>query len=332
LTPDNFDSVVDGSKAAFVEFYAPWCGHCKNLAPEYEVVGETFDRETSVVIAKVDADAHRSLGERYEVQGFPTLKFFPKGSTTPEAYEGGRSADDIITFINNKVGTRVKVKKAPSAVVDLTPSNFDAIALDSTKDVLVEFFAPWCGHCKHLAPDYEKVALAFANEPNVVVAKVDADAHKELGSRYGVTGFPTLKWFGKSSKSEPLAYEGAREVQAFVDYINQKAGTSRDAQGKLSDTAGRIEVLDIIAAKFSSSSNKEGLIKEAEEKVSKLQKGDQENGKYYIRVMSLVKSKGDSFLKSEPSRLDKLLEGASVTPAKIDEFTIRKNILSAFTA
>jgi len=167
LTPENFDSVVDGSKGAFVEFYAPWCGHCKNLAPEYEIVGETFDKDSSVVIAKVDADAHKDLGGRFGVQGFPTLKWFPKGSKTPESYEGGRTADDIVTFINNKAGTRGKVKKAPSYVVDLDEKNFDAIVLDSNKDVLVEFYAPWCGHCKKLAPDYEKIAAAFANEPNV---------------------------------------------------------------------------------------------------------------------------------------------------------------------
>jgi len=74
----------------------------KNLAPEYEIVGEAFDKESSVIIAKVDADAHKDLGGRFDVHGFPTLKWFPKGSTTPESYEGGRSADDIITFVNNK--------------------------------------------------------------------------------------------------------------------------------------------------------------------------------------------------------------------------------------
>jgi len=330
LTPDNFDSVVDGSKGAFVEFFAPWCGHCKSLAPEYEIVGEAFDKESSVVIAKVDADAHKDLGGRFDVHGFPTLKWFPKGSTTPEAYEGGRSADDIITFINNKAGTKARVKKVPSAVVELTPSNFDSIALDSNKDVLVEFFAPWCGHCKSLAPDYEKVAAAFANEPNVVVAKVDADAHKDLGSRYGVSGFPTIKFFGRDSKTEPLAYESPRDVPSFVEYLNNKAGTHRSADGKLNSEAGRIESLDTIAAQFVASKDKASLIKEAKSIVAGLSDSVKEHAKYYLKFFDLVSSKGKEFLETEVARLDRMLEG-SVTPAKMDEFSIRKNILGAFS-
>jgi len=331
LTSDNFDSIIDGSKGAFVEFFAPWCGHCKNLAPEYEIVGESFDKEPSVIIAKVDADAHKELGSRFDVHGFPTLKWFPKGSKTPEAYESGRSADDIINFINIRAGTKIRVKKAPSFVTELTPSNFDSIALDSNKDVLVEFFAPWCGHCKHLAPDYEKVAAAFANEPNVVIAKVDADAHKDLGSRFGVSGFPTLKFFGKDKKSEPETYDGPRDIQAFIDFINNKAGTVRTADGKLNSHAGRIEALDTIAAKFADASNKDSLLKEAEAAVSALTGAAKEHAKYYLKFFELIKSKGKKFLETEVARLDRMLEGAGVTPAKIDEFTIRKNILGAFS-
>ena len=60
------------------------CGHCKRLAPAYEAVGKAFDNSNDIVIAKVNADADKSLSSRFGVRGFPTLKFFPKGSTDPE--------------------------------------------------------------------------------------------------------------------------------------------------------------------------------------------------------------------------------------------------------
>lgn len=60
------------------------CGHCKRLAPIYDEVGEAFASEGSVLIAKVDADAEKALGNRFGIRGFPTLKFFPRGSTEPE--------------------------------------------------------------------------------------------------------------------------------------------------------------------------------------------------------------------------------------------------------
>merc|ERR1711916_408316 len=71
-------AVVDGSKNVFVEFYAPWCGHCKRLTPEYEIVGDAFARTPEVVVAKVDADAHRSLGSRFGVTGFPPSSSSPR--------------------------------------------------------------------------------------------------------------------------------------------------------------------------------------------------------------------------------------------------------------
>jgi protein disulfide-isomerase-like protein len=84
LTPSNFDSVVDGSKNVLVEFYAPWCGHCKQLEPEWTSAGQLYAKASDTVIAKVDADAHKDLGSRFQVTGFPTIKYFPKGSTTGE--------------------------------------------------------------------------------------------------------------------------------------------------------------------------------------------------------------------------------------------------------
>jgi protein disulfide-isomerase A6 len=330
LTPEDFDQVVDGSKPAFVEFYAPWCGHCKNLAPEYEVVADAFASSKDVVIAKVDADQHKSLGERFDVHGFPTLKFFPKGSTTPEAYEGGRSADDIVGFINNKAGTRGRIKKTPSQVVDLTPSNFDSIALDENKEVLVEFFAPWCGHCKSLAPEYEKLANIYASDADIVIAKVDADKHKDLGSRFGVSGFPTLKWFGKANKESPEDYNSGRDVNSFVDFIREKTGSLRTASGKLDSGAGRVASLDELVSGFLQSSDKAAVIKQVEEATSKLSGQEQTSGNLYVKLMQTIVSRGNDFVQNEIARVDRLLEGSGVSATKTDELTIRKNILKAF--
>jgi len=310
-----------------VEFYAPWCGHCKNLAPAYDLVGESFSKQKDVVIAKVDADSHKDLGSRYGVSGFPTLKWFPAGSSTPEDYNGGRTAEDIITFINGKAGTNIRVKKAPSNVVDLDDKNFDSIVLNSNKDVLVEFYAPWCGHCKHLAPDYEKVANAFVGDKDVVIAKLDADNHKELAGRFGVSGFPTLIWFGKNNKAGDK-YEKGRDVQSFIDFINDKAGTKRSASGKLQESAGKVAELDSLASQFASG-DKAALLKEAEKVAKSLSGDDKKNGEYYTKVMGFIQSKGADFVDNEIARLNKLMDG-SVAASKVDEFTVKQNILKSF--
>jgi len=118
----------------------------------------------------------------------------------------------------------VAVATAKSAVLDLIPDNFDKVVLKSGKPTLVEFFAPWCGHCKNLAPVYEELASAFeSSKDKVQIAKVDADAERDLGKKFGVQGFPTLKWFdGKSDK--PTDYSGGRDLESLSNFITDKTG------------------------------------------------------------------------------------------------------------
>ena len=147
LIPDNFDDVVlKSGKPTLVEFFAPWCGHCKTLAPVYEELAQVFESSNSKVqIAKVDADAEKSLGKRFGVQGFPTLKWFDGKSDTPSDYKGGRDLDSLSAFITEKTGVKSKKKAAPqSNVVMLTDSTFES-EIGSDKNVLVAFTAPWCG-------------------------------------------------------------------------------------------------------------------------------------------------------------------------------------------
>lgn len=96
-TPDNFEQVVEPSKNVMLEFYAPWCGHCKMLKPEYAKLGKEFEGDESVVIAKMDADEHTPPAG-WEVQGYPTIFFQPKGGK-PTPYEGARNAKEMAEYV-----------------------------------------------------------------------------------------------------------------------------------------------------------------------------------------------------------------------------------------
>jgi protein disulfide-isomerase-like protein len=287
------------------------------LAPVYEEVADAFLKEKSVVIAKVDCDAEKSLGARFGVQGFPTLKFFPKGSTSPVEYDGGRTADDLIAFINGKAGTRAAIYKAPSDVQVLTSENFDSVVLDSTKDVFVEFYAPWCGHCKSLAPVWEKLATAYKLEDDVVIANVDADKYKDVGGKYGVTGFPTLKFFPKNNK-EGVTYSEGRDMKDFVKYLNEKTESQRLENGRLAEHAGLFTDLSEIAKQFVDSADKAGLKSQAEAIVSGLKGKDKENAQWYSKYFNIIEKKGKDFIQTEKDRLKGMLESGSAAGVKLD--------------
>jgi protein disulfide-isomerase-like protein len=102
--------------------------------------------------------------------------------------------------------------------------------LQSADHWLVEFFAPWCGHCKALAPEWTKAATQLKG--TVRVGAVDCDVEKELCSKYDVKGFPTIKHYGED-KSKPADYTGAREAPAIVKFGQEAAGASGAGGGRL---------------------------------------------------------------------------------------------------
>jgi protein disulfide isomerase len=106
-------------------------------------------------------------------------------------------------------------------VMVLTEDNFEQ-AIKENPMILVEFYAPWCGHCKSLAPEYEKAAAVLAkNDPPIPLAKLDADKHQALAEKYGIEGFPTLFWFKDGEKS---AYGGGMEKDGIVSWVQKKTG------------------------------------------------------------------------------------------------------------
>jgi len=116
-----------------------------------------------------------------------------------------------------------------SGVVDLNANNFDNRVKDSEGVWIVEFYAPWCGHCKQLAPEYQKAAKALKGI--IGVGGVNCDEHKQLCGQFGVQGFPTIKIFG-SNKAKPEDYQGQRTAAGIVQAAQKNrsedcAGPSR---------------------------------------------------------------------------------------------------------
>lgn len=108
LSQYTFDKVVDGTQPVLVKFYAPWCTHCKNLAPAYQRVAEAY-KGSGVMIAEVNSQKEGSLTRHYGVKMYPTLLWFPKGVSSTdnglaEVYAGARDFDAITRFIQEKSG------------------------------------------------------------------------------------------------------------------------------------------------------------------------------------------------------------------------------------
>lgn len=164
LIPTNFDEVVlTSGKPALVEFFAPWCGHCKNLAPVWEELAEKFAfAGDKVSIAKVDADEHKTLGRRFGVQGFPTLKWFDGKSDVPTDYSGGRDLDSLSAFITEKTGVTAKAKKGAWSSVEMLSDRTFNQRIGGDKAVLVAFTASWCGRMSHLLGPFLSVYLMTA--------------------------------------------------------------------------------------------------------------------------------------------------------------------------
>jgi len=138
LTEKTFDEAIQRHPFVLVEFYAPWCGHCRQLEPEFVSTAEQLsDLWPEVLVAKVDSTVEEELTRRFDVRGYPTLKFFRNGKYVMD-YELGRTANDLVSFMRKKsvpLTTTLKTEKEikdflatnPSSLITFAPADSDVL-------------------------------------------------------------------------------------------------------------------------------------------------------------------------------------------------------------
>ncbi|GAA93667.1 uncharacterized protein L969DRAFT_105383 [Mixia osmundae IAM 14324] len=135
-------------------------------------------------------------------------------------------------------------------VKQLGQSNFKSFIAKSDKVSVAVFYAPWCGHCKNLAPHFEKAADNLHGLVNFLAVDCDEASNKPLCGEYGIQGFPTLKAFSGKGKTTPRDYQGARTAKAIADYAVdlmpswvKRLQTGKDLKAKLQEKSEKPQVI-----------------------------------------------------------------------------------------
>ncbi|XP_033625097.1 protein disulfide-isomerase A5-like [Asterias rubens] len=212
-------------KPILVMFYAPWCGHCKKMKPEF--AGAATELKKSAVLAGLDVDLPTNYEVRnaFNITGFPTILYFEEGQRKYD-FGGERDKNGIVEWMKNPQPPKEPEQESQwsdeeSEVIHLLDDSFDSY-IESHESVLVMFYAPWCGHCKKMKPEYTVAAQELKDEGKEgVLAAVDATLAKDLAKRFEIKGFPTLKYFSNGEFAWDLNERTGEKIKEFMQDPSQ---------------------------------------------------------------------------------------------------------------
>lgn len=230
LKDGNFSDFIDENKYVMVEFYAPWCGHCKSLAPEYAAAATEL-KAANVKLAKVDATEENELAENYEVQGFPTVYFFVDGEHI--TYSGQRTKDAIVTWIKKKIGPGItnitttedaeRILTSEDKVVlafldSLVGPQSEEFSAASKLDDDVNFYQtanPNVAKLFNLEADVKRPAIVLLKKEAEKVTHFDGEFKKSVIAKFvSANKLPLVTTF--SRESAPLIFESPIKKQLLL--------------------------------------------------------------------------------------------------------------------
>ncbi|KAG4441053.1 hypothetical protein IFR05_003461 [Cadophora sp. M221] len=219
LDGKSYDRLIAQSNyTSIVEFYAPWCGHCKNLQPAYEKAAANLQGLAKVAAIDCDEEMNKPFCGQMGVQGFPTLKIVKPGKTPGrpivEPYEGPRTAKGIVDAVIDKIPNLVK------RVDDKTLEAWLAESKENPKAILFSDKGKTSAMLKAIAIDFKG---------SINVAQIrNTDKEKASLELFGITKFPTLLLLPGGKEAEGIVYEGEMKKESMVKFLTQAAEPNQD--------------------------------------------------------------------------------------------------------
>lgn len=215
LTPQSFRELVEqkGEEEIWaVDYFAPWCGPCRRLEPEWNRLGKLVADEPNVRVGQVDCEAHASLCSKHSIHSYPNLRVYPRGRFDLRRYFtfNGWSRDSaslrswVLQFL-------------PSSIEELDHDGFFKTVLKDRSPWVVDFYAPWCGHCVQFRPTLESVAKKLNGK--VKFGALNCEEHHQVCDTVEIRRYPTVMFYpGTTSRVQhPLGelVQGHKEVEVL---------------------------------------------------------------------------------------------------------------------
>ncbi|KXT14978.1 hypothetical protein AC579_7766 [Pseudocercospora musae] len=215
----TYDSLINKSNhTSIVEFYAPWCGHCKNLAPHFEKAAKNLQGLAKVAAVDCDEESNKPLCGSMGVQGFPTLKIVKPGKKPGkpivEDYQGARTAKAIVDAV---------VDKIPNHVKRLKDADYAEWVVDNTKPKAILF-----SNKGTVSALLKSVAIDFLDAIHIGQIR---DKETDAVEAFNVEKFPTLVLI-PGDGAEPITYDGEMKKDLIVKFLSQAASPNPDPPAK----------------------------------------------------------------------------------------------------
>lgn len=210
LSPSSFENELkkkNSNNVWVIDFFAPWCGPCQQLTPQWRKLAKMLVHLPSVHVGEVDCEAYQSFCRSLDVKSYPTIRLFPSDYMSTKqfySYNGwSRDASSLQAWVYNFL---------PSKVKSLTDKDFQNILIDD-KPWLIDFFAPWCSHCQTFAPEYEKISEKIKGK--VKTGKIDCDKLPRICQLASIQAYPTVVYYKGRIGSKPQS-PVAEEIQTLT--------------------------------------------------------------------------------------------------------------------